>query len=143
MKQTAVEWLIEQMEQRDFISIPKPEWVQQAKEMDKKQSLELIKLTAELTGVATVDDEIAKMELIDVYNHYYGKLNQNNMDIETSEFVDDYQVGDICMFIEPEEDSPRVFTTHKVDMEFGVVYYYKLNGVEETIGISNILRINL
>lgn len=37
MKQTAVEWLIEQMTQRDFISIPKPEWIQQAKEMEKEQ----------------------------------------------------------------------------------------------------------
>ena len=37
MKQTAVEWLIEQMTQRDVISIPKPEWIQQAKEMEKEQ----------------------------------------------------------------------------------------------------------
>jgi hypothetical protein len=35
MEQTPVEWLIEQMTQRDFISIPKPEWIQQAKEMEK------------------------------------------------------------------------------------------------------------
>ena len=37
MKQTAVEWLIEQMTQRDFIAIPKPEWIQQAKAMEKEQ----------------------------------------------------------------------------------------------------------
>ena len=35
MEKTPVEWLIEQMTQRDFISIPKPEWIQQAKEMEK------------------------------------------------------------------------------------------------------------
>ena len=40
MKQTAVEWLIEQMTQRDFIAIPKPEWIQQAKEMEKEQMIE-------------------------------------------------------------------------------------------------------
>ena len=65
------------------------------------------------------------------------------MNIETSEFVDNYQVGDVCMFLQPEDDSPRVFTTHKVDMDWGVVYYYKLNGVEETIGISYIKKSNL
>lgn len=65
------------------------------------------------------------------------------MEIETSGFVDDYQVGDVCMFKELEEGHPRVFTAHKVDIDCGVVYYYKLNGVEESIGISNIKKINL
>ena len=37
MKQTAVEWLIEKMTQQDFIAIPKPEWIEQAKEMEKEQ----------------------------------------------------------------------------------------------------------
>ena len=36
MGQTAVEWLVEQMTQRDFIAIPKPEWIQQAKAMEKE-----------------------------------------------------------------------------------------------------------
>ena len=40
MKQTAVEWLVEQMTQRDFIAIPKPEWIQQALEMEKEQIIE-------------------------------------------------------------------------------------------------------
>ena len=65
------------------------------------------------------------------------------IEMETSGFVDDYQIGDVRMFKEPEEDSPRVFTTHKVDMDWGVVYFYKLNGVEESIGISNIKKLNL
>ncbi len=37
MKQTAVEWLVEQMTQGDFIALPKPEWIKQAKEMEKQQ----------------------------------------------------------------------------------------------------------
>ena len=40
MKQTAVEWLVEQMTKRDFIAIPKPEWIQQAKEMEKEQIID-------------------------------------------------------------------------------------------------------
>lgn len=48
MKQTAVEWLVEQMTQQDFIAIPKPEWIEQAKEMEKeriiKHSVELCKI---------------------------------------------------------------------------------------------------
>jgi gentisate 1,2-dioxygenase len=32
---TAIEWLVEQMTQGDFIALPKPEWINQAKEMEK------------------------------------------------------------------------------------------------------------
>jgi hypothetical protein len=34
---TAVEWLVEQMTQGDFIALPKREWIKQAKEMEKEQ----------------------------------------------------------------------------------------------------------
>ena len=34
---TAVEWLVEKMTQQDFIAIPKPEWIEQAKAMEKEQ----------------------------------------------------------------------------------------------------------
>ena len=44
MKKTPVEWLIEQMTQRNFISIPKPEWVQQAKEMEKDRESKIKEL---------------------------------------------------------------------------------------------------
>lgn len=37
MKQTAIEWLVEKMTQQDFIAIPKPEWIEQAKEMEKAE----------------------------------------------------------------------------------------------------------
>lgn len=63
--------------------------------------------------------------------------------LQQNGFISDYKVGDVCIFVEPEEGHPRVFTTHKVDMNWGVVYYYKLNGVEETIGISYIKKLNL
>jgi hypothetical protein len=48
MKQTAVEWLVEQMTKRDFIAIPKPEWIQQAKVMEKEQ---IIKHSVELCKI--------------------------------------------------------------------------------------------
>ena len=44
--QSAVEWLVEKMTQGDFIAIPKPEWIEQAKEMEEqriKQELEKLK----------------------------------------------------------------------------------------------------
>jgi hypothetical protein len=63
------------------------------------------------------------------------------MKVETCEISDNYQLGDICMFKKAEEGHPRVFTTHKVDMDCGVVYYYKLDGVEESIGISYIKKL--
>ena len=51
-----------------------------------------------------------------------------------------YRVGDVCIRTDNDikEDEPKVFTTYKVDMDRGVVYYYKLNGVEESIGTSYI-----
>jgi len=65
------------------------------------------------------------------------------MKAKQSEILDNYQVGDVCIFRKVEEGHPRVFTTHKVDMDYGVVYYYKLDGVEESIGTSYIKKINL
>ena len=55
-----------------------------------------------------------------------------------------YKVGDVCVRTDNhiKEDEPKVFTTHKVDMDWGVVYYYKFNGVEESIGISYIKSFN-
>lgn len=37
---TAVEWLVEQMTQGDFIALPKPEWIKQAKAMEATQRQE-------------------------------------------------------------------------------------------------------
>lgn len=79
-KQTAVEWLIEQYKkgiqynplEKDGYSNARNNLIEQAKEMEKQQSLELIELSSQLTGVATVDDDISKMTYTDVYNQYYG-----------------------------------------------------------------------
>jgi hypothetical protein len=37
---TAVEWLVEQMTQGDFIALPKTEWIKQAKEREKEQIMD-------------------------------------------------------------------------------------------------------
>jgi hypothetical protein len=44
---TAVEWLVEKMTQQDFIAIPKPEWIEQAKAMEKEQMKEIFKQAKE------------------------------------------------------------------------------------------------
>jgi hypothetical protein len=91
------------------------------------------------------DDALNSMTLEDWDNWYHRverkRMNQNKM--KQSEISDNYQVGDVCQFKKAEEGHPRVFTTHKVDMDYGVVYYYKLDGVEESIGTSYIKKINL
>jgi hypothetical protein len=62
---------------------------------------------------------------------------------ETNTTLETYNIGDVCIMERPDEDDPKVFTTHKVDNDWGVVYFYKLNGVEETIGVSYIKKLNL
>lgn len=53
-----------------------------------------------------------------------------------------FNIGDVCIRtdndVEPNE--PRVFTTHKVDMEWGVVYYYNFEGKENSIGIAYVKK---
>lgn len=50
----------------------------EAMKLHKFQSVSLIELSAQLTGVASVDPKIAKMEYIDVYNQYYN-INSNQL----------------------------------------------------------------
>jgi hypothetical protein len=40
MTQTAVEWLVEQIKNPNWISIPTYQWIQQAKEMEKQQTID-------------------------------------------------------------------------------------------------------
>jgi hypothetical protein len=61
--------------------------------------------------------------------------------VQTSEISANYQVGDVCQFKKSEEGHPIIFTTHKVDMDYGVVYYYRLDGTEESIGTSYIKKV--
>lgn len=52
-----------------------------------------------------------------------------------------FNVGDILVsdWINKPENIPHIFKTHKVDNDFGVVYY-KHNGKEETIGFSYVRK---
>ena len=53
-----------------------------------------------------------------------------------------YQVGDLLMLISiPMHLQPTIFRTHKVDNEWGVVYYYGYDGVEQSIGVSYVKKI--
>lgn len=81
-RKNTIEWLVEKynyitwLRNRDEISsLTADKWsiryFEQAKEMHKQELLELIKLTPQLTGVATVDEEIAKQEKY--YNETFGK----------------------------------------------------------------------
>ena len=66
MKQTAVEWLVEQMTQRDFIAIPKPEWIEQAKAMEKEQIIDSF-------GVGCQVESTRLIGYQDIAEQYYQK----------------------------------------------------------------------
>jgi len=71
-KQTAVEWL----EERLILSFgdeikPLIGFFIIAKEMDKEQSIGLIKQTAMFMAASHLDEEIANMSYEDVYKTYY------------------------------------------------------------------------
>jgi hypothetical protein len=44
MKQTAIEWLVEQMTQGDFIALPKREWIEKAKVMEKEHIMDAYRI---------------------------------------------------------------------------------------------------
>lgn len=67
-QQTPVEWFVQKINRIGHITDKDYEY---AINMELEQALGLIELTAQLTGVSTVDEEIAKMEYIDVYKQYY------------------------------------------------------------------------
>lgn len=57
-----------------------------AKEMEKEQSLELIKQTAMFMSVVGLDKDVAKMDFEDVYNSYYnGEINFKDMEQITTQ----------------------------------------------------------
>ena len=58
MKQTAVEWLVEQMRQPNWMSIPTTDWIQQAKAMEKEQ---IVDAFSEGTRMIDVNDEMSAM----------------------------------------------------------------------------------
>jgi len=62
MKQTAVEWLIEQMRQPNWMSIPTTEWIQQAKEMEKQQIIDAYCMGDDNIGAEEYYNETFKSE---------------------------------------------------------------------------------
>ena len=92
------------------------------------------------------DDKLNSMTKEDWDNWYKNveqkRINQNEMTaVDTSEISENYKVGDVCQFKKSEKGHPIVFTTHKVDNVYGVVYYYMLDGTEESIGTSYIKKL--
>ena len=74
-QQTAVEWLADQVHTDGLYSFKKlfEKEIEQAKQMEKEQSIDLIKQTAMFMAASTMDKEIGDMNFEDVYNSYFKK----------------------------------------------------------------------
>ena len=61
--------------------------------------------------------------------------------IESQNLNENFCVGDVLVSdrFKDAENFPRIFKTHKVDNDFGVVYY-KNNGREDTIGTAYVRK---
>jgi len=70
-QQTAVEWLYNELLNSEPNILEWNKLLQQAKEMDKEQSIGLIKQTAMFMAASHLDEEIANMSYEDVYKTYY------------------------------------------------------------------------
>ena len=70
-QQTAVEWLYNELLNAEPNVLEWNKLLEQAKEMDKKQSIGLIKQTAMFMAASHLDEEIANMSYEDVYKTYY------------------------------------------------------------------------
>jgi hypothetical protein len=64
---TAVEWLEEQTRKPEWHSLKRQDIFEQAKEMEKEQSIELIREAAVYMAAADFDEDIAKMTFEDIY----------------------------------------------------------------------------
>lgn len=76
---TAVEWLIKKLTNREngifdgFPHLSVGEIYEQAKEMEKQQSIGLIKQTVMFMAASHLDEDIANMSYEDVYKTYYNE----------------------------------------------------------------------
>lgn len=68
-KQTAVQFLV--MKYNQWQGVLKDRDIEEAKAMEKEQSMDLIKQAAMFMGASNFDEEIASMTYEDVYNSYY------------------------------------------------------------------------
>jgi hypothetical protein len=61
--------------------------------------------------------------------------------IESQKLNENFCVGDVLISdrFKGAGNFPRIFRTHKVDNDFGVVYY-KYKGIEDTIGTAYVRR---
>ena len=65
---TAVEWLLEQLDVETVLTRRQlSDVINKAKEMEKEQSIELIRQTAMFMAAADFDEDIAKMTFEDIY----------------------------------------------------------------------------
>jgi hypothetical protein len=79
-KQTAVEGLVEKINEQKAWANPqqlKP-LIKQAKEIEKEQSIGLIKQTAMFMAASHLDEDIADMSYEDVYKTYYNETYGGN-----------------------------------------------------------------
>ena len=67
---TALDWLIEQMPY-EFRANHTQELFKQAKEKEKEQIIDAMERTAMYVSVASIDKEIGKMTIEDLYNQTY------------------------------------------------------------------------
>jgi hypothetical protein len=75
-KQTAVEWLVEEIMANPF-RIENDRLWDKAKEMEKQQSIGLIKQTVMFMAASHLDEDIANMSYEDVYKTYYNETFKN------------------------------------------------------------------
>ena len=68
-KQTAVDWLVNRIENGDYTPNEWPEVIEQAKEMEKEQIVNAWKAT---------DNELQKIAAEQYYNETYGKENDRS-----------------------------------------------------------------
>lgn len=63
--------------------------------------------------------------------------------IEQENLIKKFAVGDVLVFDQYKkcENTPFIFKTHKIDKDFGVVYF-KYKGKEDTIGYSYVRKAN-
>lgn len=63
--------------------------------------------------------------------------------IEQQKLNEKFCVGDVLVSdrFKNTENFPRIFKTHKVDNDFGVVYY-RYKGVEDTVGTAYVRKAN-
>jgi hypothetical protein len=80
-QQTAVNYLLSHIWTTDWVNYTREQKlavIEQAKEMEKEQSIGLIKQTAMFMAASHLDEDIADMSYEDVYKTYYNETYGGN-----------------------------------------------------------------